>query len=145
MRAIGVDVGKNAPAHCLLEPLLWSALPIATDPAVPVFVEGQYPNNKASRQSLMTLSYFAGLQAGYYLARGHSVYVLKPDKWKPLIVPRSSRMNKQVMQNHARRGGLVPDKVWSESEDVIDAYLIAKAGLKLLQSNKLPKEEKWTK
>lgn len=148
MIVIGVDPGSKAPAHVALEDgeIQVSEIPFSFFRVCSVFLEGQFAKRKSSRQSLMTLSFYAGMAAGAYLQHGHAVYVLQPQKWRAILLPDSARCAKLVFHNRARVAGLVPDLIWAQSTDVIDAYLIARAGAKLLQTPKrLPKPLGWIK
>lgn len=148
MIVIGVDPGSKAPAHVALDSGRTdvSEVPFSFPYACAVFLEGQFAKRKSSRQSLMTLSFYAGMAAGAYLQQGHVVYVLQPQKWRSILLPNSARCAKLVFHNRARDAGLVPDMIWAQSTDVIDAYLIARAGVKLLQAPKrLPKPLGWIK
>lgn len=150
MSFVGVDPGAKSPAHVLIynygygnhgsHPLNFIGIRAA-------FVEGQYPRPKSSRQSLMTLSFYAGLAAGSYLERDIPVYVLQPKLWRSSICKanRNGSFPKQVAHNHARRDGLIPDFVWGLGPDFIDAFLIAYAGAKMLEGGAKLTKLNWRK
>lgn len=142
--AIGVDPGKKAPFHVWRDSagvLLASGTEaFATAPRIcPVYVEGQFARPRSTRRSLMSLSWAAGACVGFYLALGHTVYVLEPSTWRPVIIKGTGTVPKSVFQNKCRRAGLVPDEIWVLGEDATDAYLILCAGDSLRKKGRLPK------
>ncbi len=150
-KCIGVDPGEKSPGFFLLNnegPSKFSDRPfVHATPCdastIPVFCEGQYARPKSSRRSLMVLSFYAGLQAGYYMAQGHPVYILTPQMWREVLLKGSATTNKTVFHNRMRKAGRIPDEVWAQNGDVIDAYLIAVAGEILFHRGDLPKPQKW--
>lgn len=134
---VGIDPGKKSPAHVgvpfgavLGTPGGWSDRPLSGG-VMAAIVEGQFANNKASRQSLMTLSFYAGLQAGAYLGRWIDVYVVQPRDWKTWLQKGGASMPKHVFQN--RLYDEIPSDIWAQGEDVVDAYCIAIAGGQMLE------------
>ena len=139
---IGVDPGDKSPAFFYLSAAgacKFSQSPIPPLDEVPVFCEGQFARPKSAREALMTLSFYAGLQAGYYLAKGCSVFILKPEEWRNALIPRSGKMPKTVFHNRCKAKGLIPPEVWIQNADVRDSYLIALAGQKLWVKGDLPR------
>lgn len=126
---IGVDPGLKSPSHCYLSAggALFATKPFAVDRGIRVLVEGQYPRDRSSRQSLITLSFSAGLAAGAYLAQGARVYTCPPQAWRNALIPSSGRYPKTVFHNICIRDGLLPSEAVGWDLDQTDAYLIGLA------------------
>lgn len=140
--SVGLDPGKRSPAHYFTDGS-HSKIPIKISEVRRVYLEGQYVNNKVSRQSLMTLSFFAGLHTAPYFFAGAKVYILKPEQWREAILERSKNAPKEVFHNRCLRDKVLPPEIYEYGPDLTDAYLILKAGERLRALNMLPKELKW--
>ncbi len=115
-------------AIALLSPLGWSV-----DSFIPgisadlVVVEGQWSNPKASRQSLMTLSFYAG--ALLYAVPGVRRIVLPVDVWKGIMIPGSERLPKAVYTANLREILGMPESEYDDN--AVDAVGIAHAAARL--------------
>lgn len=141
---IGVDPGHRAPSHCCNSEggMIFSKKPFSVQSGIKVLVEGQYPRDKSSRQSLITLSFSAGLVAGAYLAQGARVYTCSPQAWRNALLPRSARCPKEVFHNICKKDGILPPEASEWDADQTDAYLLTLA----ICSKGLKKERvKWYK
>lgn len=141
---VGIDPGKKSPAHVAFwgDHLSFSARPIVGVPGTAcAFVEGQHrgtvgrgaARRRTGTQSLMTLSFYAGLHAGAYLDRGCNVWRLPVRAWRGVLIgARSANVEKVVFHNLVR--GATPAEILEAGPDFIDAYWIGVAGQRLLAS-----------
>ena len=107
---------------------LWNIEPGIPDvPADLIVVEGQWSNPKASRQSLMTLSFYAG--ALLYAVPGHRRIVLPVDVWKGAMIPGSERLPKAVYTANLREILGMPESEYDDN--AVDAVGIAHAAARL--------------
>ena len=100
---------------------------IPAGPADLVVVEGQWANPKASRQSLMTLSFYAG--ALLYAVPGFRRVVLPVDVWKGIMIPGSERLPKAVYTANLREILGMPESEYDDN--AVDAVGIAHAAARL--------------
>lgn len=108
----------------------WSVgagLPETSAMADLVVVEGQWSNPKASRQSLMTLSFYAG--ALLYAVPGVRRIVLPVDVWKGIMIPGSERLPKAVYTANLREILGMPESEYNDN--AVDAVGIAHAAARL--------------
>lgn len=132
---IGVDPGSSSPRHVLLCPVVHITSRPFRGPLerCTVIVESQWVNHDVSRQSLMTLSFYAGLHLGSYLDGGADVWVCPVRVWRMAGmpgVPSAGTMQKIQYQNLLRHE--TPVLVRKDGPDACDAYWIGEAGRRLL-------------
>ncbi len=92
-----------------------------------VVVEGQWSNPKASRQSLMTLSFYAG--ALLYAVPGARRIVLPVDVWKGIMIPGFERAPKAAYTANLREILQMPADQYDDN--AVDAVGIAHAAARL--------------
>jgi hypothetical protein len=108
----------------------WSVgagLPETSAMADLVVVEGQWSNPKASRQSLMTLSFYAG--ALLYAVPGVRRVVLPVDVWKGAMIPGFERAPKAAYTANLREILGMPESEYDDN--AVDAVGIAHAAARL--------------
>lgn len=95
-----------------------------------VVVEGQYARASTSRQSLITLSFTAGFQAGVAASlvnpEAPSVFVATPQQWRRVFDPEWGTLKKSVVHNRiwAKYAPHLPDRR-KLSDDECDAAAMA--------------------
>ena len=159
------DGRKNFPAHydrnaaadanlfrCPLELFRGDLAVAAKWKAEVVVCEGQYPCADVSTQSLLTLSYCAGMLLGALFATSGAKrgYVLKPKVWKDALAAGSSRIRKDIVLNRISRA-LLPSE-YTTDRDILDAIgigwgfcalgTLAEAHLKIQRGGKFKKSSK---